>query len=216
MPTTKPPPRRRDRRRGVRLRAIGKLRHQCPSATGLLGAARNGRELPRSEETTPNIIGEPLRAPRSMAPQPNKDIDPLARHSLSAAELKQLLAVERAGEPFLAFRDEQRPARAACPSATRREPTRWGAAGRVRSTDSLGPEVSGLHAELQRAGGEWRSSTTGSRRTGLSSTAARRGSPAPARGRPHPHRADRRSPTGAGGRSDAGDDLQRGARRRRI
>ena len=44
--------------------------------------------------------------PRGMSLQPQHDGDPLAPHSLSAAELKDLLAAERAGNPFLAYRDE--------------------------------------------------------------------------------------------------------------
>ena len=34
--------------------------------------------------------------------------DPLARHALSASELKQLLVLERAGDAFLAYRDGER------------------------------------------------------------------------------------------------------------
>jgi hypothetical protein len=33
--------------------------------------------------------------------------DPLAPHSLSPGELKELMAAERTGEPFFVFRDEQ-------------------------------------------------------------------------------------------------------------
>ena len=36
----------------------------------------------------------------------NTDGDPVAPHALSPRELKDVLAAERAGEPFLAFRDE--------------------------------------------------------------------------------------------------------------
>jgi hypothetical protein len=84
--------------------------------------------------------------------------DPLARHSLSAAELKQLLAAERAGGAFLAFRDEQ---------GTLRSYAVDGAGGPRETTSTIGRraeadvslgwdgEVSGLHAELHHIGGEW-------------------------------------------------------------
>lgn len=83
--------------------------------------------------------------------------DPLARHSLSAAELKQLLAAERAGGAFLAFRDEQ---------GTLRSYAVDGAGGPRETTSTIGRraeadvslswdgEVSGLHAELHHIGGE--------------------------------------------------------------
>jgi len=81
------------------------------------------------------------------------DRDPLARHSLSAAELKRLLASERAAEAFLAFRDEQgRLGIFALPRG------RAGTIGRRPETDLSIPwdgEVSGLHAELECLGGEW-------------------------------------------------------------
>ncbi len=79
---------------------------------------------------------------------------PLARHSLSAAELKELLGIERTGEAFLAFRDGEDALcfftfaggeRTVATVGRRSEadlPLRWDA------------EVSGLHAELHRVGGE--------------------------------------------------------------
>jgi FHA domain len=89
-----------------------------------------------------------------MAAQPNKEIDPLARHSLSATELKELLAVERAGEPLLAFRDEQGHLGLLAIGTEERAYT-------VGRREGMGlpiawdPEVSGLHAELRGLGGEW-------------------------------------------------------------
>ena len=80
--------------------------------------------------------------------------DPLAPHSLSPTELKQLLAAERDGEPFFAFRDHD-------------ERLALFRAGRSGATFTVGRraemdlplawdnEVSGLHAELQGIGGEW-------------------------------------------------------------
>ncbi len=80
--------------------------------------------------------------------------DPLAPHSLSPTELKQLLAVERDGEPFFAFRDQE--ARLALFRAGRSGATLT--VGRRAEMDlplTWDNEVSGLHAELQGIGGEW-------------------------------------------------------------
>ena len=80
--------------------------------------------------------------------------DPLARHSLSARELQQMLALERTGEPFLAMRDGDGGLHLV---AARRRTQRVDAGarrgyGRVIPWDA---EVSGLHAELRRLGEEW-------------------------------------------------------------
>ncbi len=80
--------------------------------------------------------------------------DPLARHSLSAGELKALLDAERAGEAFLAYRDEA--GRLCFFSAQGRGET--STLGRRAETDlsiAWDVEVSGLHAELHHIGGEW-------------------------------------------------------------
>jgi hypothetical protein len=84
----------------------------------------------------------------------DKDSDPLARHSLSPGELKELLAIERSGKAFLALKDEQG-------SLVLFDPGRGGRTrtiGRRADMDLAIPwdaEVSGLHAELQGLGGEW-------------------------------------------------------------
>jgi hypothetical protein len=83
--------------------------------------------------------------------------DPLARHSLSAAELKQLLSAERAGEPFLAFRDEQGRLRfLAMGDADEPRDSAVTVGRRAEAQLSLAwdSEVSGLHAELHHVGGE--------------------------------------------------------------
>jgi hypothetical protein len=80
--------------------------------------------------------------------------DPLASHSLSAGELKRLLAAERAGEPLLAFRDQHGLLHLFVPDRERQTST----LGRREEMDlsiQWDPEVSGLHAELQCLGGEW-------------------------------------------------------------
>jgi FHA domain len=80
--------------------------------------------------------------------------DPVAPHSLSPRELREVLAAERVGRPFLCFRDEQ-----GCLALFElvRESTPI-AIGRRPETDLSFPsdnEISGLHAELECLGGEW-------------------------------------------------------------
>jgi hypothetical protein len=82
------------------------------------------------------------------------DGDPVAPHSLSPRELQGLLAAERAGQPFLAFRDLER----ALVLFVIGEQSKPITVGRRAETDLSIPwdgEVSGLHAELQLLGGEW-------------------------------------------------------------
>jgi FHA domain/Bacterial regulatory proteins, luxR family len=89
-----------------------------------------------------------------MATQLDKVSDPVAPHALSPRELKEVLAAERAGEPFLAFRDEQ--GRLGL-FVLGREP-RTSTVGRRSEMDLSIPwdgQVSGLHAELLCLGGEW-------------------------------------------------------------
>jgi len=78
----------------------------------------------------------------------------MASHSLTPRELKELLGAERAGRPFLAFRDEDGSLQLF--TLGRRD----GACtiGRRAETDLSIPwdaEVSGMHAELECLGGEW-------------------------------------------------------------
>jgi FHA domain len=82
------------------------------------------------------------------------DDDPLAPHSLSPSELKQMMAAERAGRALLAFRDEQGGLCLFSADAGSETST----VGRRAEMDLSIPwdnEVSGLHAELQYLGGEW-------------------------------------------------------------
>lgn len=86
--------------------------------------------------------------------RPDNDGDPLARHSLRPAEIKELLAAEQSGVPFLVLRDREGVLRLfpTGPEGTTRT------LGRRAELDLPIPwdsEVSGLHAELQHAGGEW-------------------------------------------------------------
>ncbi|MFI4977667.1 MAG: FHA domain-containing protein [Solirubrobacterales bacterium] len=89
--------------------------------------------------------------------QPAQDGDPLAPHSLSASELKELLAAERSGEAFIAFRDEQGKLRFFAVSGRDETRDATSTVGRRAETDLSIPwdsEVSGLHAELHHLAGE--------------------------------------------------------------
>ena len=84
----------------------------------------------------------------------DNDGDPLAPHSHSPAELKELLAAERRGEPFLALRDAHGELRLFAPGLG--EHTRTiGRRSEVDLSIDWDPEVSGVHAELESLGGEW-------------------------------------------------------------
>jgi FHA domain len=80
--------------------------------------------------------------------------DPVAPHSLSPSELKELLTAERTGKPFLAFRDEQ--GLLGIFLTGRGGQTRtMGRRDEMDLSITWDSEVSGLHAELQGIGGEW-------------------------------------------------------------
>ena len=89
-----------------------------------------------------------------MPPERAEDVDPLAPHSLSARELKELLAAERAAEPLLAFRDEQGHLRLFA-AGGRGEASTLGRRAEMDLSIPWDSEVSGLHAELHHLGGEW-------------------------------------------------------------
>jgi pSer/pThr/pTyr-binding forkhead associated (FHA) protein len=80
--------------------------------------------------------------------------DPLARHSSSPRELKELLANDQLGVPYLAFRDD---AGELCfhrlSDAHRR--TTVGRRAEADLSIAWDGEVSGVHAELEPLGGEW-------------------------------------------------------------
>lgn len=89
-----------------------------------------------------------------MGPQPGSGADPLAPHSLSPSELKEVLAAERAGRPFLVFRDGD--GRLGLFETGGEDETRsLGRRPEVDLSIAWDPEVSGLHAEFQGMGGEW-------------------------------------------------------------
>ncbi len=75
-------------------------------------------------------------------------------HLASPAELKERIAAERRGDPFVLYRDDDGAQRIAPLPGDAREV----AIGRDDEADiRLGwdPEVSGLHAQLRRSGGSW-------------------------------------------------------------
>jgi len=93
-----------------------------------------------------------------MASEDPRAADPLARHGLSASELKQLLAVEHAGEAFLAYRDGDGSLRFFASGAREGTRSATSTVGRRGGMDLLlvwDSEVSGLHAELHHTDGEW-------------------------------------------------------------
>jgi pSer/pThr/pTyr-binding forkhead associated (FHA) protein len=80
--------------------------------------------------------------------------DPVAPHTLSPQELKDLLEAEQAGQPFLVYRNQD--GRLSMFTLGSEHVTRT--VGRRAETDLPIPwdsEVSALHAELQWLGGEW-------------------------------------------------------------
>lgn len=91
--------------------------------------------------------------------------DPLARHSLSARELQEMLEVERSAEPFLAMRDGDGALQLVRLDASATEVTVGRGAGMDLSIPWDG-EVSGLHAELRRLGEEWTVADDGLSRNG--------------------------------------------------
>ena len=90
---------------------------------------------------------------------------PLGSHWASAAELKEQLAVERLGEPFLVFRGGDGAQRIVpLPAAAARLTV-----GRDPATDiclSWDHEVSRVHAELERVGPDWTVGDDGLSRNG--------------------------------------------------
>ena len=118
----------------------------------LAAAAQRTRDLAAASAAT----GVTARVPSGGgAPGwPGQEVDPVAPHSLSPRELKRVLAAERAGEPFLAFRDGEGSLRLFVLGADGETRT----LGRRPEMDlSLlwDSQVSGLHAELRCFIGEW-------------------------------------------------------------
>lgn len=100
-------------------------------------------------------MGSSPVSPRELIPiESTKVSDPLARYSLSPAELKELLATERDGEPFLVFRDARQHLTVFVLGAAG-PPRTLGRRPEMDLSIAWDTEVSGLHAELQTLSGEW-------------------------------------------------------------
>lgn len=88
---------------------------------------------------------------------------PLAAHHASPAELQQRIAAERGGDPFLLLRDGEGRQQIIALAADR------ASVGRGESNDvalTWDAEVSRLHAELERIGGQWTITDDGLSRNG--------------------------------------------------
>jgi hypothetical protein len=85
---------------------------------------------------------------------PGQEVDPLAPHSLSPRELKDVLAAERASNPFLSFRDGEGCLRMFVLGADGETKT-LGRRAEMDVSLSWDSEVSGFHAELQCLMGDW-------------------------------------------------------------
>lgn len=85
--------------------------------------------------------------------QRQDDGDPLAPHSLSAAELTSLLGAERTGSPFLAYRDELGLLKIFHVDASER-PLTLGRRSEMDLALTWDVEVSGIHAEIRCFGDE--------------------------------------------------------------
>jgi hypothetical protein len=102
-------------------------------------------------------LGEASRRvlPRELIPIETTTVsDPLARYSLSPAELKELLATERNGQPFLVFRDGER-RMTVFVLGPGGPPRTLGRRAEMDLSIAWDSEVSALHAELQGYSGEW-------------------------------------------------------------
>ncbi len=88
---------------------------------------------------------------------------PLAGHSATPVELQERLAAQRAGNPFLLWRDGSGAQRILSLEGERVSVGR-GEANALALLDD--PEVSRLHAEIERIGGEWTVSDDGLSRNG--------------------------------------------------
>src|SRR4051812_15531225 len=121
--------------------------------------------------------------------------DPLAPHTATPEELRERIDAERAGAPFLVLRDGAGAQRIVSLADDRPERL---SIGRNPSNDVSLPwdeEVSRLHAELERIGGEWTVSDDGLSRNGTFVNGSRiGGGGGPPRRRPPPPGGARATP----------------------
>jgi pSer/pThr/pTyr-binding forkhead associated (FHA) protein len=124
-----------------------------PSSFGEWNLQAEHPSAGRSAPGTQGVEGRYLDRERAILVSVAASDDPLAPHTLSPTELKEVLAVERTGEPFLVFRDGDGTLR--CHPLGQGERS-WTLGRRLQMDLPIewDPEVSGLHAELQASGGE--------------------------------------------------------------
>jgi pSer/pThr/pTyr-binding forkhead associated (FHA) protein len=89
---------------------------------------------------------------------------PAGAHAASPAELRARLEAERSGTPFLLWRDRSGQRILSLASGTERFAVGRGEEAELRLTDD--EEVSRIHAEIERIGGEWTISDDGLSRNG--------------------------------------------------
>jgi class 3 adenylate cyclase len=107
------------------------------------------------EHQSDDLVGGPHGdAAAATAERGGQEADPLARQLLSPAELNELLAAERAGEPFLAFRDDHKRLHLFV-LGREGDACRVGRRAEMDISIPWDEEISGLHAELQCLIGEW-------------------------------------------------------------
>jgi hypothetical protein len=85
---------------------------------------------------------------------PLPDSNPFGFHTSSASELKERIAAERAGDPFVVFRDDEGTQRLLTLGADQR-PVSIGRRSECDVSLTWDPQVSRLHAELEPVGGDW-------------------------------------------------------------
>jgi len=96
---------------------------------------------------------------------PNVESSPLAPHTATPAELRERIEAEREGEPFLVLRDGEGAQRiVVLEPGTARVTVGRGAGNDVAL--AWDTEVSRLHVELERLGGEWTAADDGLSRNG--------------------------------------------------
>jgi hypothetical protein len=132
--------------------------------------ASGGRLRPLGLAHTIDAVAHDLRETRS----PRGASDPLRPHASTPAELKERIALERKGDPFLAYRDQDGALRLVVLNEVH-ESGRVAIGRRSSSEISLAwdAQVSRLHAELEPIGGDWTISDDGLSQNGTFVNGAR-------------------------------------------
>ena len=127
---------------------------------------------------------------------------PLDAHQATPAELRERIAFERRGQPFLVYRDGAGAQRIM--ELTQRDRVSVGRSPECDLRLEWDPEVSRLHAELERLGGEWVAVDDGLSSNGtFVGASASRATSAARRRRPPPRRGGDRVPPPRGASLDS-------------